>query len=130
MKRFLSVAAVLIGLLGLVWLVFPGAMLGRWAVQTDAVGLLVARRYGTMLLGYAAILGMARSSSPSAARTAILVGAAFVTGLVAVVSLSGVLSGTVGRGAWMTVAVEALLSCAFIYSVLVDRDARQRATRS
>jgi hypothetical protein len=124
MKWFLTVAAVLVGVLGFGWLLFPEAMLGRWGVGTDAVGLLVSRRYGTMLLGYALILGLARSSGASPARTAILLGGAFVTGLVALVSLSGVLTGTVGTGAWPTVIVEALLSGGFAYYALVDRGRR------
>jgi len=52
MKTFLSVAAALIVVLGGAWLFFPEAMLGRWGVQTDAVGLFMGRRYGTMLLGF------------------------------------------------------------------------------
>jgi hypothetical protein len=127
MKVFLSVAAVLIALLGGAWLLFPEAMLGRWSVQTDAVGLFMGRRYGTMLLGYAVILGLGRSSGPSPARTAILAGGAFVTGLVTLVSVGGVLTGTVGPGAWITVAVEALLAGGFLYFLLVGRVAPQPA---
>lgn len=104
---------------------FPEVMLGRWGVQTDTVGLFVSRRYGAMLLGYAAILGLGRSAGPSTARTAILAGGAFVTGLVALVSVSGILAGTIGRGAWITVAVEALLSGGFLHFLLVGRAARQ-----
>jgi hypothetical protein len=64
-------------------MLLPQAMLGRWGVQTGSVGLFMSRRYGAMLLGYAAVLGLGRSAGPSAARTAILAGGAFVTGLVA-----------------------------------------------
>ena len=125
MKSFLSAAALLIALLGIAWLFFPEAMLGRWGVQTDPVGLFMGRRYGTMLLGYAAILGLGRSASPSTARTAILAGGAFVTGLVALVGVGGILTATVGPGAWITVAVEALLSGGFLYFLLVSRAAPQ-----
>ena len=123
MKVFLSVAAVLIAVLGCVWLAAPEAMLGRWGVHTDQVGLFMGRRYGTMLLGYAVILGLSRAAGPSVARTAVLVGGAFVTGLITLVSVGGILTGTVGPGAWITGVVEALLAGGFLYFLVVGRAA-------
>lgn len=130
MRVFFSVAAVLIAVLGGVWLLVPEVMLGRWGVETDGVGLFMARRYGTVLLGYAVILGLSRAAGPSAARTAVLVGGAFVTGLIAFVSVAGIASGTVGPGAWITVAVEALLAGAFLYFLGIRRTVPQSESRS
>ncbi len=130
MKVFLSVAAVLIAVLGCAWLFFPEAMLGRWGVQTDPVGLFMGRRYGTMLVGYAVILGLSRAAGPSAARTAVLVGGAIVTGCITLVSVGGILSGTIGAGAWITVVVEALLAGGFLYFSVVGRAARQSEAKS
>ena len=130
MKVFLSVAAVLIAVLGCAWLFFPEAMLGRWGVETDSVGLFVGRRYGTMLLGYAVILGLSRAAGPSVARTAILVGGAFVTGFITLVSVGGIFSGTIGSGAWITVVVEALLAGGFLYFLVVGRAVPQSEARS
>jgi len=130
MKVFLSVAAVLIALLGAAWLLIPEAMLGRWGVQTDQVGLFMGRRYGTVLLGYAVMLALGRASGPSIARTAILGGGAFVTGLVTLVSLWGVVTSTVGPGAWITVVVEALLAGGFLYFLVVGRVLPQRDPRT
>ncbi len=130
MKVFLSVAAVLIALLGAAWLLIPEAMLGRWGVHTDQVGLFMGRRYGTVLLGYAVMLALGRASGPSIARTAILGGGAFVTGLVTLVSLWGVVTSTVGPGAWITVVVEALLAGGFLYFLVVGRALPQRDSRT
>ena len=130
MKVFFSVAAVLIAVLGCAWLFFPEAILGRWGVQTDAVGLFMGRRYGTMVLGYAVILGLSRAAGPSVARTAILVGGAFVTGLISLVSVGGILSGIVGSGAWIIAVVEALLAGGFLYFLVVGRTAPQSEARS
>jgi len=130
MKVFLSVAAALVALLGCAWLFFPGAMLGRWGVQTDTVGLFMGRRYGTMLLGYAVILGLGRASGPSVARTAILAGGAFVTGLVTLVSVAGIVTRTVGSGAWVTVVVEALLAGGFVYFLVVGHALPHSQVRS
>lgn len=125
MKMFLSVAAVLIAVLGCAWLLAPEAMLGRWGVQTDQVGLFMGRRYGTMLLGYAVILGLIRAAGPSVARTAALAGGAFVTGSITLVSIGGILTGTVESGAWITVVVEALLAAGFVYYLIVGGAAPQ-----
>jgi hypothetical protein len=83
-----------------------------------------------MLLGYAVILGLSRAAGPSVARTGILVGGAFVTGFITLVSVGGILSGTVGSGAWITVVVEALLAGAFLYFLVVGRTVPQRDARS
>lgn len=129
MKVFFSVAAVLIALLGCAWLFLPGAMLGRWGVHTDPVGLFLGRRYGTMLLGYAVVLGLSRAAGPSAARTAILGGGAFVTAFITLVSVGGILSGTVGSGAWISAVVEALLAVGFLYFLVVGRAVPQGADK-
>ena len=123
MKTFLSVAAVLIALLGAAWLLVPVAMFGRWGVQADPVGLFMGRRYGVMLLGYGVILALARGAGPSTARTAILGGGAFVTGLITLVSAGGVMTGTVGPGAWISVTVEAALAAGFLYFLATGREA-------
>ena len=122
MKVFLSVSTFLIAALGCAWLLLPAAMLGRWGVQSDLIGLYMGRRYGTMLLGYAVILAISRAAGPSVARTAVLAGGAFDTGLITLVSVGGILGGIVGTGAWLTVAVEALLACGFLYFAVRGRE--------
>ena len=129
MKAFLSVASLLIAALGCAWLFLPEAMLGRWGVSTDPVGVFMGRRYGTMLLGYAVILWLTRAAGPSAARTAILAGGAFATSCITLVSIGGILGGTVGSGAWISAAVEALLACGFLYFLAVGRAVPQSGAR-
>jgi carboxyl-terminal processing protease len=121
MRTFFSVASMLLVLLGIGWLLFPETMLDRWAVGTDAVGIFVARRYGALLLGFAAMLWYGRSSGPSPARTAILGGAAFAAAAVAAVSFSGVITRTVGPGAWLTAVIEAVLAAGFLFFLLTSR---------
>lgn len=121
MKTFLSVASVLVLALGAAWLFLPETMLARWAVRTDATGLYLGRRYGASLFGYAAMLWLAARAPDSAGRTAVLVGGALVAGLLALVSLAGVVTGLVGPGAWATVAIEAVLASGFVYLLLARR---------
>ena len=121
MKTFLSVASVLVLLLGAAWLFLPETMLARWAVETDATGLYLGRRYGASLFGYAVMLWLAARLADSGGRSAILVGGALVAGLLALVSLAGVVMGIVGPGAWASVAIEAVLAAGFVYLLLARR---------
>ena len=121
MKVFLSVVAVLMVLLGSGWLFFPEAMLASWSVQSDPTGVYMGRRYGGLLFGYAAILWLARAAGASAARAAILGGGTVVTALVTLLSLLGVLTGTIGPGAWGAVVIEAVLTGGFLYYFIAER---------
>lgn len=121
MRLFLSVVSILMVGLGAGWLFAPETMLGWWSAQSDAAGVYMSRRYGGLLFGYAAILWRCRSAGPSAGRTAILGGGAFVTTLVALLSLWGVVTGIVGPGAWAAVVVEAALAGGFLRYFLAER---------
>ncbi len=65
MKTLFSIAAILTMLLGIGWLFFPQAMLASWGVQADGIAVYMARRYGGLFSGYAAILWLGRASSSS-----------------------------------------------------------------
>jgi len=115
MKTLFSIAAVLTALLGVGWLFFPTTMLSGWGVHGDGVAVYMARRYGGLFFGYCVILWLSRASPASETRTAILAGSLVVTAVMAVVSLVGVITGTVGPMAWSAVVVEALLAAGFAY---------------
>ncbi len=119
MKALFVVAAAITLLLGIAWTLFPSAMLASWGVQADATAAYMARRYGGLFFGYAAILWLSRTSEFSAARTAILAGSAVVTTVMAVVSLVGVVTRVVGPAVWGVVVVEVLLAVGFTYFYVV-----------
>ncbi len=121
MKTFFSLVSALLVLLGPAWLLLPGTMLGRWGVQSDAIGAFMARRYGAMLIGYAVVMWLARDSGPAPARAAILGGGAFVTALVALLSVGGALTHAIGPGAAATVVIEALLAVGILHYFLAER---------
>lgn len=115
MKTLFGVAAGLTLVLGIGWTFLPEAMLSVWAVQADAIGVYVARRYGGLLFGYTVLLWLARSSPSSPTRTAILAGGVVVSSIMALLSLVGLTTGLVGPGMWSAVVIEALLAAAFVY---------------
>ena len=115
MKTLFTITAVLTAFLGVSWLLVPEAMLGQWAVQTDAVGVYMSRRYAGLFFGYSTIMWLSRGAAESQARTAILGGGMVVTGLMTLVSLYGVLAGLVGPVAWSAVVIEIGLVSGFAY---------------
>jgi nitrate reductase gamma subunit len=117
MTTLFSVSAALTAFLGVVWLFFPAAMLALWGVEqhANAVTIYMGQRYGGLFFGYTVILWLARRSPPSPTRRAILAAGFAATAVLAVISLFGVLTGTVGPAAWTAVVVEALLAVAFGY---------------
>ncbi len=115
MKTQFTITAVLTALLGLTWLLAPEPMLGQWAVQTDAVGVYMSRRYAGLFFGYSTIMWLSRGAAESQARGAILAGGMVVTGAMTAISLYGVLAGLVGPVAWATVAIELGLASGFAY---------------
>jgi hypothetical protein len=121
MKTLFSTAAALTGLLGVAWLFFPTTMLAGWGVHGDELAVYMARRYGGLFFGYSVILWLGRASPASAARTAILAGGLVVTAAMAVVSVVGVVTGTVGPMAWSAVVVETLLAAGFGYFLVAAR---------
>ena len=130
MKIYLSIVSGLMLLLGSLWLFIPEVLLRDWNVQTNEAGVYVARRYGGLVYGYAVILWLCRSGEPSIGRAAILGGSAFVTGLMAMISLWGVVSDTIGSKGWVAVVLEAGLAAGFIHYFNSERSQIKRARRA
>ncbi len=78
MKVLFAITSGLTLLIGVAWLFAPHTMLASWGVGAEPVAAYMARRYGGLYFGYAAILWLARGAPASAARTAILAGSAVV----------------------------------------------------
>jgi low temperature requirement protein LtrA len=121
LKILFKATAALTFVLGVVWLAFPEAMLASWGLHGDRIAVYMARRYGGLFFGYSVILWLTPATQPSPARTAILVGGAIATGLMAVVSFMGVVTGTVGPVVWSAVVIESCLAAAFTYYYFTSR---------
>ncbi len=115
MKTLFSVSAAATMLLGIGWLAAPAMMLTRWDVTPDAAGIMMGRRYGIVFIGLGVLLWLSRNAPRSAALTAVLGGASTAVAGLAVITLLGLLNGTLGPTAWASFAVEAILSVGFLY---------------
>ena len=113
MKVLFGLAAGVMLLIGVSWLLVPQGALASWGLQADAGLVFIARRVGALCLGYAVILWLARRAERSPARGAILLGNAVVNGAMALLSLAGVLRGVVSPAAWSAVVAESALAVAF-----------------
>ena len=120
-KLVFSVAAAVTGVIGLAYVAAPAVMLGTIGLPPEPPIVYVTRRHGAALLGFSAILWFARKAGPSPTRHAIVTGGFAVTALLAVLSIAGVLGGTVGPGAWRSVVVEAVLAAGFAYLLLTEK---------
>jgi hypothetical protein len=102
-------------LLGIAWIAFPEASLRSWGVRVDPGAVYLGRRYGTLFLGYAMILWLARGLDSTAARRVILLGNAVVNAAMTLASVAGAVSAVVTPAAWGAACVEGLLAAAFAY---------------
>lgn len=97
--------------LGLGFLLAPVAMLKPWGLDNPTAASVLSRRIGAVYLGLAVLMYLARSGD---AQTAIVIGAATVTGLLALIGANELRLGTVSKGILLAITVEILLAAGFL----------------
>lgn len=114
MTVLLTGTAVVMAALGVLWLFFPYFMLDGLLVSApDAITVYMARRYGALFFGYAAMFWLARASPASSALAAMLAGGTLVAAVIGAVSIIGALTGVVGPAIWGAMLLEVGLGCVF-----------------
>jgi hypothetical protein len=99
----------------LVWMLFPEAMLAGWGATISDIAVYMSRRYAALFFGYALILWLNRTAPQSQTRRAITAGGFSVTVLIALLSLSGVVTGTINAIGLLAGAIEVALAFGFGY---------------
>ena len=123
LKSFFSVHAVIALLFGLGFLLAPTQLASLYGGQLTQAGAYIGRLFGSALLTFAVILWLARESSDSAARRAMVLGF-FITLIVGtIVTLHGQISSAVNDLGWSTFAVYALLTLGYGYFAMKQRQA-------
>ncbi len=117
-KALFIITAVVTLLLGLSWLLFPAVMLAQWGAEPNGMLVYMSRRYAVLFLGYSVIMWLARNAEPSTTRLAIIAGGLVVTCTLAVLSLLGVLGGTINPSGWIAFGIEILLAFGFGYFLI------------
>ena len=122
LSTMLLITFVVAGLFGLGFLLLPAPMLTFYGLQTDAVGLWMARWFGVSLLGFAVVAWFLRGVHDAAAQRPIALGFLVYETLGFLVALWAVFSPAGTSMVWLSVAVYALLALGYAW-VLMTRPA-------
>jgi hypothetical protein len=97
--------------LGLGFLLAPATMLKLWALDNPTAATVMSRRIGAVYLGMAVMLYLLRGSD---AQTAISLGVANATGLLALLGVNDWRMGNVSTGILPALVVKILLTAGFL----------------
>ena len=121
------ITAIVTFILGAGFLLATRLMVARWQIDpTDSV-LLFGRRIGAIYLGLAVMFFLARGAAATVERRALSAGAAVVCSMLAALGVYEFSAGHAGRGILVSVAVESLLTLAYIRLLVVWREHGPRA---
>jgi hypothetical protein len=121
-KTLFKISSILILLIGLSWILMPRIMLTLWGLEASDALIYMSQRFAAAVLGFAVLLWLAGTTYKSNPRRAIIGGVFFVSTLVLIFSLYGVLSNLISAWGWEAVAGEALLSFGFGYFLFIKRE--------
>ncbi len=108
----LAVNAVISMAFGLAFTLAPVQALAPYGVELPPPGLLVSRLFGATLIGYGIITWLMRAADAGAQRS-LAIALTVADGVGTVISIWGVLSGTVNALGWSSVAIYGLLCAGF-----------------
>jgi hypothetical protein len=115
LKNLFLVNAVIALFFGVVFVLFPADTLAQYGVKMlPKAGILVARLFGSALLGLAIISWFSRSFARDVQQD-IMLGLFVVSGVGFVIALLAQLDGVVNSLGWTTVAIYLLLALGFGY---------------
>jgi hypothetical protein len=112
-KGLFKISSILILLIGLSWILMPRTMLSMWGLEANDALIYLAQRFAAAVLGFAVLLWLAGTAYKSDPERAIIGGVFFVSTLMLIFSLYGVLSSLISAWGWGAVIGEALLSLGF-----------------
>ena len=113
----------IVGLLfSLGFLIVPEQLISLYGATLSPVGVIVARLFGALILGFIAILWLARDSGESEARRAIVTGGFVGWGVGFIVTLVGQFSGVVNNLGWVNVILYLLFTLGFGYFQFMKED--------
>ncbi len=116
LPRLMAFSAVVAVPYGLLTLLIPELWLPLMTgLRPSGEGLLLARMYGTQLVGFGTVSWLARGAPDSPAKRAMIRGFVVVDGLSLLVALYAVVTGAVGAAGWIDVVGFAFFASAFGY---------------
>src|SRR5690348_9578392 len=99
----------------------PEQALSMYGVKLNDGGALMARSFGSALMGYAALGWFARNTEESEARRAILIGSFVMSAVGLVIAVLAQVAGVLNGLGWVNVAVYLLLAGGFGYFLFMPQ---------
>ncbi len=113
----LTATAVLIGAVGLGWLLAPDMMGDFWRISPGDSLNYMGHRYGALLLGLASGALLARDAPNTQARRALMTGAFVALAISTALSVYGALA--LALNAWPAVIIESILLAGFVWVLFI-----------
>lgn len=116
-KLVLTVTAILIGTVGLGWLLAPDMMENFWRIGPGDNLNYMGHRYGALLLGLAAGALFARNAPNTKARRALMIGAFVALAISTAISVYGALA--LALNTWPAAIIESALLVGFLWVLFI-----------
>lgn len=117
----MALNAVVSGLFGLAFLIFPAMTASFYGVTSNAPLEYMARLWGSALLGYAILAWTCRNVTDPSAKRGILVAIAFSNGAGFFVTLLAKIAGVVNVLGWVAVVISGAFALYYLFIVLQKR---------
>ena len=112
---FLTIVAIIFAIFGIGQLVAPSEFMAVYGLSFNAAGVLIARVFGTVVIGQAIVYWAARNAGSSDLMQAILYAGVISNALDVIVAWYGISSGVLNSMGWALVVLHALLTVGFGY---------------
>lgn len=122
LKNFLTITAILALFFGAALLFAPAMVLGVYGLETDEVGLMFARYFGSSFGGFGLLAWYEKDITDSSARSKIM-HVMFYGGIVgSVISIYSQSTGLVNSVGWVSVGLFVVLTLGLAYFIYVKPD--------
>ncbi len=116
-KILLTITAVILLIVGAVWLLAPDVLYGSIGIKPDTTLAYMGRRYSAYILGLVVTVWMGRSLPNTQARRALMMGTFVAIALTSATSLYGALA--LGLSTWFPFISEFLLAVGFVWVLFI-----------
>lgn len=115
LRLLMSISAVLCFFFGIGFTITPIQTLSLYGVTTDAIGLILARFFGSAMLGYAILTWFARNVDEGAEKRAIVLALFLSSVLAAIVAIWAQIAGYFNAFGWIGVVLFPLFALSYGY---------------
>ncbi len=112
---FFTIVAIIFAVFGIGLLLAPQEFMGMYGLNFNAAGVLMARVFGTVTIGFAIVYWACRNATASPLLQAVLYAGVIANALDVVIAWYGISTGVLNSFGWALVILHALLTIGFAY---------------